>query len=413
MRFKAVIDLQSNDTDLVNNIKRLALFFDEIHFIMPRGAIIEQEVLEDTSKFKRHKGMIEILDFNFFRDVSYGGISLVLNSSFGNEEISDLLAALKEKGIAKEATYEGTKNEKEHIKQLLDNLVLLDIQDERYNEILKVKEEDYDIAKMLNQGKNITVQSESGKLENFKVVFPPDTINNSYDISYNCVVSNIIDGVSIFPLKAQKESIKYKYDKYRLNLKAISEKYPNLLSFSDFNLHFGEVSFSLFNRVITSDSISKLSINEILKYREALDESRRLFLSKNLIEISELITENPWNNKTKNEINKFILSKLNQQILDYEAKTELTWRKMYGSISVQLTNISQAAILGGGAAGMLGSIVPNTSTLGMILLGAMGGAIKDSPKVVKSIADAYIESKNNSKSSIAYIANLMKLNTNK
>jgi len=61
---------------------------------------------------------------------------------------------------------------------------------------------------------------------------------------------------------------------------------------------------------------------------------------------------------------------------------------------------------GTGLDGLLGSIIPNTSTWELILIGALTGAVARAPKVVDNMLEAARELKRRKRSSIAYIAQL-------
>ncbi len=81
---------------------------------------------------------------------------------------------------------------------------------------------------------------------------------------------------------------------------------------------------------------------------------------------------------------------------------------MFGSITIHLAEVSKSVLIGGGAGGLLGNLVPHTSPWYMLLIGAAAGAGAEFPNLVKSIVEALTDYKKNQRSSIAYIANFLK-----
>src|SRR5690349_9923010 len=79
---RAVVYIQ-NAPDEANSLKRLALFFDEIHFILPRTAFVRHEVLKDPKRVRllpngkiQLLGPINLLDeVQHFVDHGLGGLN--------------------------------------------------------------------------------------------------------------------------------------------------------------------------------------------------------------------------------------------------------------------------------------------------------------------------------------------------
>ncbi len=133
-------------------------------------------------------------------------------------------------------------------------------------------------------------------------------------------------------------------------------------------------------------------------------DARQHFLSENLMELASLVQDNPWNAQTKEEIEKYISGKLNQAILRYDEASRETWEKLFGNITVHISQVAKSSVIGSGAGGLIGNLIPNTSTWHMLLLGALAGATTEAPNLVKSIVEKILESRKTKRSSIAYIA---------
>jgi hypothetical protein len=67
--------------------------------------------------------------------------------------------------------------------------------------------------------------------------------------------------------------------------------------------------------------------------------------------------------------------------------------------------MAKPTIIGSSAGGLLGNLIPNTSSWHMLLIGALAGAATEAPNLVKSITEMILEHRKEERSSIAYIAN--------
>jgi len=66
---RAVVYLR-NDEAHAAALKRLALFFDEILYILPEIYALDEKMLRDGKHFEeRRPGVFVVKDFNYFRDV--------------------------------------------------------------------------------------------------------------------------------------------------------------------------------------------------------------------------------------------------------------------------------------------------------------------------------------------------------
>lgn len=73
-------------------------------------------------------------------------------------------------------------------------------------------------------------------------------------------------------------------------------------------------------------------------------------------------------------------------------------------MAVHIAQVAKSAAIGGGAGGLVGNLIPNTSTQRMLLLGALVGAATEAPNLIKSITEKVLEDTKGRRSSIAYIA---------
>jgi hypothetical protein len=134
-----------------------------------------------------------------------------------------------------------------------------------------------------------------------------------------------------------------------------------------------------------------------------MEEARRQYLSTDLVEIASIAQTNPWGTETKEEIEKCILGKLSQDLINYDSKSRETWEKLFGKIAVHLADVSKYMVIGGTTGGLLGNLIPNTSTWEMLILGAMAGAATEAGKIVETLTEMLLEARKTRRSSIAYI----------
>jgi hypothetical protein len=71
-KLRAFVQIEGR-SDEHNDLKKLALFFDEIYCIPPETVIIKNEVLNNSKHIRENKdGSKELINFNFFRDTRRG-----------------------------------------------------------------------------------------------------------------------------------------------------------------------------------------------------------------------------------------------------------------------------------------------------------------------------------------------------
>ena len=147
-------------------------------------------------------------------------------------------------------------------------------------------------------------------------------------------------------------------------------------------------------------------INKIENIVDSFDNAMKKGFISGLI-LFVLEKETGYGYKIAEEINKYINLKLRKDLLSFDEESRKNWEKLFGNVTIRLVDIAQSVAIGGGAGGgaaaLLGNAIPNASTWEIILLGALGGAVKSSPKLVQTLLDFIMEHRRLNKSSIAYI----------
>src|SRR5205823_6095246 len=177
------------------------------------------------------------------------------------------------------------------------------------------------------------------------------------------------------------KQMQYRYNQYKAGLEILKDLSPRVVSPADFKASFGEVTFNVANSLFASDLIAKKTPEQIIKYRDEMSHARQRFISGNLMEIFSIVQENPWDSKTKDEIEKYIVGKLNQDVEQYKEQSIDTWEKLFGDITPQSATVVKSAIVGSSAGGIIGNLIPNTSPWHMLLIGALTGLAIQLPEL--------------------------------
>lgn len=273
-------------------------------------------------------------------------------------------------------------------------------------------EEDYDLGKRTTL---VTFAGTSEEPDPLKVPFlyPPNVIADVDEITSSIFIAENNGFAPIFHVERHRMELSYLYERFTESLKSLRENYPELKVLSGNNPSFGEVAFSVLNAIVPPEAMAKRTPQDIIKLRSALTTSRESFVSKEILELTDIASDNPWNSSTKAKVQLFIQKSLRRNITEYERQSNETWRKMFGSLVIHSADAAKNTIFGSGAAvgasGIIGLIAPGTSMWEMIAIAAAAGVAKESPKAVKSLVEAAHEIKQQSSSSIAYVSRLSSL----
>lgn len=376
------------------DLKRLALLFDEVHYVLPHLETIKQEVLSNPNRVRiGADGSLDFVDFNYWEDTEEV-YTLQVDQNEG--PLYETISTLKEHGIAIEAK---RAENKEYLKQTKNIIAFRDLEDKKF---LKITDTPLKEARRFGYS-TLGLVGDNGNF-NLYHLFVSNALADSANITELLYLSNQNSLFPVFLDNRHKDVMQYRYTQYKKGLKTIQKISDEQMSPVDYKMSFGEITFSLARALIPSQAITNKTLKDVLKYREAMAKSREQFLTNELRELTSIITDNPWGKSTKDEIQKYIISKFNHSLIQYELESERVWEKMFGTLIVHLSSVAKAAVIGGGASGLIGNIVPNTNMWDMLLLGLLTGALSEVPNLTKDIVDSIIERNKLRKSSIAYLA---------
>lgn len=401
MKFRAVVQLHSKGVDH-NDLKRLAMFFDEIYFIQPTFFTLTEEFLQRKKQPIENDFSLTIDDFDFLRDTETG---IFTTDMILQPQLHEALSLFQDYGIAKDISNELAPID-DHFLEIRGHLASHDIHDKTFNELSETLPEDYNLAKLSLQQMSIQPINRPDippMLLSVILNNPPNSILDSYEISATLYASHVNSSFPVFLHPRLKKIMGYRYLQYKKGLEVLENFSRDIISPADFKASFGEITFTIANSLLSSELIAKKTPEQIIKYRNAMNEARQHFLSENLMEIASIVQDNPWSSQTKEEVEKYIMGKLKQDILRYNEASRETWEKLFGNIPVHIAQVAKSTVIGGGAGGLVGNLIPNTSTWHMLLLGALAGVATEAPNLIKSITEKVLEDRKGRRSSIAYI----------
>lgn len=364
--FRAIVSL-GNMPGEVEHLKRLALMFDEIYYLHPQIYCLEDMSLVDPS------GKFQV---DFFRDcVPYDVITL--------ENLKETIDILEDAKIAK-----GIVARDETLTDLRRDIALIDHADPEFRKLTP------DSTPAVSRfGFAHMNGPERGKRGELVGIIPSLTIWDSLVLTNTLYLANKEGLYPVFLEPRHRKEMKYRYDQYRQRLSSIASAYPDLISPVNFPTQFGEVTFSVFKGVWSHELLVLRSLQEIVKYRHNMAPARKKYIAS-LTELADIAENNPWNQKTKDTVSKYLL-KLEADLVSYRQEAERISKKMFG-------NLIGRAIEAGftGLSGVLGQGISNWA----LVLAAVLMASRTVPQVVKAVLDYRRDRQDHRNSSIAYIA---------
>lgn len=386
----------------INTLKRLALIFDKIYYIMPDAHIFsEDQILDDPSLYERQPDgsiLINIHHPMFFTKRTFSWLEKYLP-----HELKHTLDCFVDGGIAEKLNE--SQFDSDELLKIRNALMQSDIRDPRFNELSGTREDDLKTYPRVTPIRGYWSTDTDRKEHTLFFFEHPESIMDSYEITTLNYLAQCTSSCPIFQDNRQRMEMSYRYEQHQLGLKKLVEKWPTKkIACPEQKSIYGEVAFVVSSEVFASELLAYKSAEEILKYRKEMTDARSRLIYRDLNELSNIIQGNPWHKRTRKEVEAFITGKLTEDLTEFNIRSKALWEKLFGQIVVHLAEAIPYASVGGGASGILGSIIPNASPWAMILMGALAGASKAAPKIVGDIIDFIQARKNEYRTSIAYLA---------
>jgi hypothetical protein len=417
---RALIHIDPMARDLksqVDGLKRASLLFDEIHFRVARGWRLTEEAASDPNRYQRGpKGnLIPAKEFKPFVD-GYNplddvipGFALEIQS--WKSELREIVEALIEAGIAK-----GVEDEEIKVvdsRNRIDHLRSLFVEADYTSEEFAYLSGNH-VSSDFTFGRFEFASQPGGDVisELFYIELPPIFLD-SIAITETLYLAHITSSNAVFLRPQYRPELDYRFRQFREGVKRLKEAAPDVAASLRMNGHFGEIAFNVSNSIVSSKLLSETSIDELLRFRAEMNDSRQRFISTDLAELDEMVSENAWSPTAKEEMRKYIETKLTSDIIAFNDKSKEVWSALFGSTGVRLAKVTGASILGGAAGeatgGLLGSVMPNATGMSLLLVSALVGLRKEAPGFFKDLEAAITEARKVKRSSIAYVSRLSKL----
>jgi hypothetical protein len=423
----AVVHLRNVPEDAAV-LKRLALIFDRIYYIPRAFRILSERALSDPSRYsidsdgdlRVHQGI------NYFFDTDE-----LLENLESQPATAETIFTFREAGILNDPPFEtllgGSFGRFEQIRSVIAALDLKDadflsitgwdVEDASKLQLSKAEvsiEQPTRLWRLDAPPEKAEVGDASGVIQDLPeppppgkttlwVLRTPPPLQHSEEITTLLGCANAPGVFPIFTDPYHRRELAHCYARYVKGLSLLNRQRPaDADPLLDFKAVFGEVAFDVTNSVFSSQDVADRSAHDILRYRLAMDEARRRFVSGDLMEIAELVSE-PWTSKTKAEVEKYITGKLNADLAAFDAASKDVWEKLYGDLAVGAANAVRNVAAGGGLGGLTGTVIPNASGWEMAVVGALVGAVSRAPHFIKPVVEAMREIRSMHRSSIAYI----------
>jgi len=377
--------------DYISDIKRLALFFDEIILPPVRSPAIS------GSRVSEKRGPNLVVDSaQAIEDIYRYPIETT-----SDQKEKEILLTFKENSIVTELPIQAIADLYRAIEgfpEIRRRIVSMEIQDDEFISLSNTTRED--IAKPPRV--QLEIISTSG--ESHYILSLPQAVNDSHSLTTHLCLSHQLGYSPVFLSSRFAKELHYRYERYKKGLTIIDGLCPGLLTPDDFKAHFGQITFDISYGLFSSDAISCRTVSEIIKYRNSMQEARNKWTLYVLSELQSLIKDNPWSERTKMEIERFIRGKLAYALAEYASQSKEIWEKLFGRLAVNSLEVTKASIIGGTVGGIVGKLIPNASTLEMALLGVLVAIGRESPKLIQSIVDTVLEQRKKKRNAVAYIA---------
>ncbi|MEW6533197.1 MAG: hypothetical protein AB1473_20370 [Thermodesulfobacteriota bacterium] len=382
--FKTVLYL-NNQPHESPHLKRLALFFDEIQYIAPQVYIIEERPKVDA-----HGGF----SFEPFSDCTPWSVVHL-------DELQDTLPAFEDAGVAKRVLVPTFDDPMSTFNRVRKYVTQHFAEDPEFMKLSGTKT----LRARARSIKAAVINGPVKGTENaFIEVALPNSVQDMLTILNTAYLAHDQSLFPIFPHARQHSELVYLLEQFRIRFPELHKMFPDLIPGENYDEKFAEITFSVACELLSAQELSRLPADKIIELRKELDQPRRRYISSDLMELSDLVKTNPWTEKTKKEIRKYVNGKLNQDIQKYHDMAREIKDKFLGSFSVAASKGGRYAAIGLMAPGIIGQFLPITLWT-MIVTAACGVAVAV-PDVVGALAEYIQDRRRLDRNSIAYVVNL-------
>lgn len=268
-----------------STLKRLALLFDRVYYTVPSFAVI----MGPDGPLREIPSDFDPRTFKYFRDTKR--IIRIGKQSLRNQELVETIDAFEEAGVLTESGIDDDLDPRD--RQILEyarsSMVGLDVKDAEFNRLSGTDLQLYERCPI-----NKVTLGPPGSVDPSRSVTlfcmdDPPSVADSLDITTTLFYAHRLSLFPIFTLPQHKAEMDYRYRQCQQGLAVLRDLRPNLVMPEDFKARFGEVAFGISNSVFSADAVLHRTPEEILAYRASMAESRRAYVSSDLMELSSLV----------------------------------------------------------------------------------------------------------------------------
>jgi hypothetical protein len=391
------VDLPSDPTDL----KKLALFFDHIYCIAPRVVTIKEHLVSDVADKLAQRIVPEIDYFKETRDAVW----LPLGSA--SEETGELIVEFRSCGILTELHGKMPGIGDDPVFDELRRILLqYDLLDEKFLQISGTP--DMNPHKFSSKLKVITLKfletSPGPDTLDVYCITEPSAAADSRLITEILYQAGKMCVAPVFLASRHRAELRHRYAQYLQGLESVSRVIPEFSAASNTRFAFGEAVLAITNAAFSSDMIARKSPKEILKYRDAMQDARIQYVTHDLADITALIEGSPWSEQTRVQLQNYVSRKLAVDLAEYNQRSKEIWEKLFGDTLVESINVAKSLTVGVSAGSIIGNIMRGIPALHLLIAGAAIAVARDSPKIARTLVDAFVEFRKLKRSSMAYVA---------
>ena len=386
------------------NLKRLALFFDRILFVLPDYWLLRDEVINDPNRAERlADGKLRFLGgIDPFKDtVTRAHIPL---GRLGGD-LDQVLSYLVNAGIAAECQPLAISGRSAAFDQIRSEVGWNDAGDERFVALSGTTAS----AFAAEYQRATTVGKSSGAEGELHSVVPSNAMRDSSDLTTILLSAQLTGSSPVFIRNRQIAELAYRYDQYKDALDTLRNQFGDVVPSSEFKNQLGSVGFHLSNLITDSALIEEQSIEEIVELRSSMDDARKHFVSEHLVHATNLVEGNAWNQEVRDELDRYVQGPLSTALLEYQDESRARYQRLFGTIPRYLAELPQGIAVSAGielakSTGVTAQLLPGAISWFHVVLAGLAIGGRHLPDFVRDLMATKQAEREARQSSIAYVA---------
>ncbi len=397
---RAIVAIAQNDRT-ADELKRLALLFDEILYLPPHASILDHSLQEDRSRYGQvENGSWYIEDFSWARDC-VPGLSIP-DPHLKGRGLSDVVCTFRDSAVMRPCQFAPDVWEPlpKPLVEVMHLQCTVDIADTEF--LQNAGTDPSEFERPIEMG-GMTLRAPDGTEHGTVWVNPPMVVNVSEILT---MLAYYADKESASPIMLDdmyQIAMSIRLARLPQTVRALQAADHNFVNAVTFPERFGAAAYRLSGILFDDRLVEELSASEIVRLRNALKEPRQDFISTHLVALADLVERDPWSDELVNRIDTYVRAQLAPALRKYNQEGRTLWENTLGKGVVRFTELVAAGAAGGGAGGLVASVLPNASFWGLLLLGAAAGALKTAPKIVGDLVELASDVRKHRRNGLFYV----------